>query len=365
MKKIIINESQLRLITEANGVSDKMLKVAQVMGDNIVDVALKSIIDNVSLIEEWLDDYDSEYTDSIEVDGEQFSYAIFYDKRTDGELRGEWEGDTVRLNYAFIEKAFLSGDDEDGERRLSYYYYLLNDMDTDDERDAYDYAEEYVRQISEFDAIEMSRVEIMERIVPVILHELTHGLDKDSDPMNAVWLKYGFNKIHEDDVRAFKYLFSSSEINSRVASAASLFKRYLQWNVSGQFINKHSERELFDEVIGNVLKNSELAMSEMQGYVNIIGHNSDTNKENIENCIRTRTKPYSLAYALAINDKGLYANSNASHVMRIYALDPKGFVEKVIRYYQGKIDSYKKRIYRTCYYIFMNYPHRVEDEQEA
>ena len=52
MKKIIINESQLRLITEANGVSDKMLKVAQVMGDNIVDVALKSIIDNVSLIEE-------------------------------------------------------------------------------------------------------------------------------------------------------------------------------------------------------------------------------------------------------------------------------------------------------------------------
>ena len=79
MKKIIINESQLRLITEANGVSDKMLKVAQVMGDNIVDVALKSIIDNVSLIEEWLDDYDSEYTDSIEVDGEQFSYAIFTD----------------------------------------------------------------------------------------------------------------------------------------------------------------------------------------------------------------------------------------------------------------------------------------------
>ena len=65
--------------------------------------------------------------------------------------------------------------------------------------------------------------EALERIVPVILHELTHGLDKDSDPMNAVWLKYGFNKIHEDDVRAFKYLFSSSEINSRVATVCDNF----------------------------------------------------------------------------------------------------------------------------------------------
>ena len=61
MKKIIINESQLGLITEANGVSDKMLKVAQVIGDNIVDVALKSIIDNVSLIEEWISRQHQQY----------------------------------------------------------------------------------------------------------------------------------------------------------------------------------------------------------------------------------------------------------------------------------------------------------------
>ena len=60
MKRIIINESQLHLITEANGVSDKMMKVAQAMAESVVNEALAEILNNGSLIEEWLDDYDSE-----------------------------------------------------------------------------------------------------------------------------------------------------------------------------------------------------------------------------------------------------------------------------------------------------------------
>ena len=43
MKRIIINESQLHLITEANGVSDKMMKVAQAMAASVVNEALAEI----------------------------------------------------------------------------------------------------------------------------------------------------------------------------------------------------------------------------------------------------------------------------------------------------------------------------------
>lgn len=361
MKRIIINESQLHLITEANGVSDKMMKVAQAMAGSVVNEALAEILNNGSLIEEWLDDYDSEYTNYVEVDGEEYKYIIFYDRRTNGELRGEWDGDSVRLNYAFIEKAFLYGDDEDGERRLSQYYDLMND----EEMDSSECAEDYIRQIQEHESVEMSKVEIMDVITPVILHELTHGLDNDSNPLDSVWLKYGFNKIHEEDVRMFKYLFSNSEMNSRVASAASLFKRHIQWNVSGRFMKNHTERELFDEVMKNVLSNKELAIGDAQGYIDIIRHNSTDSKESLMNCINTRQKPYSLAYALAINDNGLYGNSNSMHVLQIYASDPQAFVNKVINYYQEKLDRFKQRVYRTCYYIFMNYPRRVDNELEA
>ena len=77
MKRIIINESQLHLITEANGVSDKMMKVAQAMAESVVNEALAEILNNGSLIEEWLDDYDSEYTNYVEVDARNTSILFF------------------------------------------------------------------------------------------------------------------------------------------------------------------------------------------------------------------------------------------------------------------------------------------------
>lgn len=349
-KTVIINEEQEKLLYESLGINNQMFKVADVMSKQIAFNSCFEIASDVSLLNDWLNDYDTTYSDSIDVDDAEYNYEIFYDERgSNGVLKGEY-GNLVRLNWNFIESLFIepeerlsSGNYDDAE---TYYEQLIEDVDESMFRSMYGYY-------------------IYTGIKPVILHELTHSLNSESNPMNRAWLMHDTNSCNEQDVRTILYLFSPDEMNSRVASAGAIMEDLLKWKSSGneKKQGKQNLNQYFKQLLNEVLKNDELCIRDMKTYISLmLGEHCDSGY--IQDCINNKKRPYSLIFSLAVNDEKLYKNSKYWRTMSLYAKNPTNFEEKVCHFYQNAFENYKSRIARACWNIFQNYDWNLSKEEE-
>jgi len=367
MKRVIINEKQANSVfnlKESAGANDTMLIVADNIARQIAFNDIWEILSDTSLIESWYEEYDNVYRNSVEYDGTEYNYEIFYEPSSEnGTFDGRADNDVISINYYNLETHFL----EDEKRIRDYKKSWDNEDDEDTEEfDVYEYCK---NAKAWFDYYEAYRV-----AYPIILHELTHTLDKKSDPMDRIWIK-NVNRFNEDDVRNIIYLFSTSEMNARVASSASLFLYYYRMETSGRdlktYVNENKLNELFYKVLmPKVLSNNELRMREMELYVGIISQEWSTcSKEYLQSCMLKPTSSVnSLAFHLALNEDKLYKRSNPRQVLKIYASNPQGFEEKVKSFYENLLNKYKSRIYKTCWNVFTKHSWEhpyIEDDADS
>lgn len=366
MHKVIkINESQVnRLFTimESSGVNDAMFKVADLIARQISFSDIFKILSDTSLIEDWHDGYDTTYDNEVEYEGETYNYSVFYDEGGDsGFENGNTDGDTVSVNFYIIERVIAEYNEM---KRINYTSY---DEDEDDDFDAYLYSQEalYGCPGAEYD--------IYKVVCPVVLHELTHNLDKNGNPMDRLWIK-PVNRYNEEDVRDYMYIFSTSEMNSRVASAPAILMSIIKL--------EHAEKDLKDVInsknprtkqiffsqnlMPSVFDSPELKINHMGTLVGLL-ENYNTHfpisAEYLEDCLKSKPTTFvnSLFFHLAINEPKLYKRSNARQVLKLYATNPREFELKVIQFYKDLFEQYKKRIYKACWYVYDNYPWDVQE----
>lgn len=363
MKRIIITESQANGIINLNesaGANDTMLIVADKIARQIAFNDIWEILSNSSLIECWYEEDDRVYRNSLEYEGIEYPYEIFYEPtRGNGTLNGETDGDVISINYYNLETYFL----EDSRKIREYPSYWDEEDDEDDSYvprfDAYEYCQEAKEGFDEYQVYRVA--------YPIILHELTHTLNKESDPMSRLWIK-SVSRYNEDDVRSIIYLFSKSEMDARVASSAALFLYYYRMETSGHdvdvYTNENKLNELFYKVLmPQVLSDNELKIRDMELYVSIITNEwGSCSKEYLQSCmIKPISNVMSLAFHLALNEDKLYKRSNPRQVLKIYASNPQRFEEKVKNFYQNLLDKYKSRIYKACWNVFMKHSYEHKD----
>ena len=188
--------------------------------------------------------------------------------------------------------------------------------------------------------------------------------------MDRLWIK-PVNRFNEEDVRDYMYTFSTSEMNSRVASAPSILLSTLKLEYSESDIEQvresGAENYFFTEdLMPKVMKNVEIDYSHMKTLVGILESYSThfpVSKEYLEDCLAAKHTKFvnSLFFHLATNEDKLYKRSNPRQVLKLYASDPRKFEQKVAGFYRNLFEQYKKRIYKACWYVFTNYAWEVAD----
>jgi len=363
-KVVRLNESQvdrLFIIQESSGVNDVMFKVADLIARQISFKDIFEILSDIRLIENWHEGYDRTYNNEVDYEGKTYRYEIFYEaaSTSGGMRRGETDGETVSVNFYIIEDVIAEYNEmkriADG--RYSY------DEDDEDEFNAYEYSREalYGCPGIEYD--------IYKIVYPVVLHELTHTLG-NSDPMDRLWIK-SVNSFNEEDVRDFMYTFSTSEMNSRVASAPSILLSTLKLEYSESDIEQvkasGAENYFFTEdLMPKVMNNVEIGYSHMKtlvDWLNSVNVHFPTSKEYLEDCLARKNTKFvnSVHFHLATNEDKLYKRSNPRQVLKLYAADPQKFEQKVTQFYQNLLEQYRRRIYKACWYVFTNYAWEVAD----
>lgn len=357
-----LKENVSPMLKESMGVNNDMLRISQGMAKEIVLTAIPKILSSTDYIESWKEDWGKEYSDRFE----EYVYTIFYDENDMGLLKGEWD-DGVRLNWAFIEKTFLE------------YEERLENIDEDDfDADAYCQ--------NALDNYEWQKLQIYSQIQPVILHELTHGLNADADPFERVWIK-DVNRFDEEDVRNFMYQFSESEMNSRIASIGPVMHNAMKYFESSRDIARLKQEGSagFYEILREHVWNSdelnvnymEMLLSslergvreedEFKSWCNANGEEYDPNhlKLQIQNALQ-RSLPYDIFYSLAINESGLFKKRPLKNVKQLYINNPQAFREKVYNFYANKLKKYKERIIRACWEVWTNegkYSLNIDNEE--
>ena len=332
-------------LSETAGVSKRMLAVADAIARKIAGEDVLKILDDTRLIDDWHEGYSETYDGEINVNGETYQYEIFYNSKN----RGESSSDVIGVNFSVIED-------------------LMEELDTKIEQTSYGY---YDDEEEEFDSTAYAEdakycypsyyLEAYQAIFSVALHELTHTLNPDSDPLDRLWVKQ--TKWNYEDVRNILYLFSKSEMNSRVASASAVFLNYYKLNQSGKAVkdawNSGKQNRFFSDVLmPYVMNDRELQVREMQSWVDMLKSEiGNVSQEYLSQFIsegRSYSTLFSLPFHLAINEDGLYKRSNPRSVLNIYARDPEAFENKVYSFYNRELQAYKQRIYKVCWYVFNN-----------
>ena len=333
-------------LSETAGFSKKMLAVADALARKITGDDTYEILGDTGLIDDWHEGYSETYDSYITVEGQTYDYEVFYDSGVNSK-NGEASSDLISINFALIERTV-----EDLDVRIGDNSY----DEEDEEFNAYDYAESFKEYYSFY------RLNAYQAVFPVILHELTHTLNPESDPVSRLWIKS--TRWNEEDVRNIIYLFSTDEMNARVASASAVFLNYYRLNSAGVHVKNAWEsgkqnRFFSDVLMPNVLGDRELQIKEMETWVGFLGQEvGKTSQEYLQEFIREgrpASALFSLPFHLAINEDRLYKRSNPRSVLAIYARDPEAFENKVYNFYNGLLQKYKQRIYKACWYTFNNY----------
>lgn len=355
MSKVIkINELQANrvfLLNETNGVNNEMFEVADKIAKDIAFNALNDLFDNEDIFDDWVNDYDETYRGSVEHNGSNYSYEIFYDSSSNGTLNGETDGDCIGINYKVLENIFI-----DNGKKLSDVYF---DEEGDNDFNVYEYCENARDSYIGFE------YDVYNKVYTIALHELTHTLDKESDPMDRLWIR-NTNRFTEEDVRGILYLFSTSEMNARISSAASILINKLRLETSGSEkdeITKSKNEYFYFKLMEDVLNDNELRIDEMQSYINLLSRD-EVSEEYLLSFING-SKPlsgvYSIVYQVAINEDKLYKRSNPRQVLKLYASNIDWFKDKVVNFYENLLERYKKRIYKVCWHVFNTYSWNFEE----
>lgn len=202
--------------------------------------------------------------------------------------------------------------------------------------------------------------EIVNYLYPVILHELTHDRDEGGSNNDHIWLG-SYHKFNEEDLREILYLFSDNEINARVASAAALMDNSMgDLFVDSEFSNGSEFSEFVNEW---VIKDGEkeLHLRYMTTLVNSIGLDFNNDKKYISRLQKGET-PYSLAYGLFRNDSRLKRNRN---LKRLFHQNYVAAREYVVNFYKKKLEQYKKKIIRACWYAYQTKMSKTHENNQA
>ena len=347
-------------LSESAGVNNTMFIVSDKIARQIAFKDVYEIFSDTRLIECWHDDYGNTYDNKIEYDGEIYSYELFYEpSRNGGVYHGETDGDSISINFYLIEKIVAEYNEMKRICDGNNYY----DEEDEDDFDAYEYSKQALEGCVGIE------YDIYKEIQPIVLHELTHTLNKSDDVMGRNWIK-NVNSYNESDVRDFMYLFSTSEMNSRIASASALLINFIKLEISRKDIdyikNSGSEIDYFKyELMPKILKHNEIKYEYMQTMVNLLASNAKDfpcSQEYLRGCmLKPVSSVYSLPFQLAINEDKLYKRSNPRQVLRLYASNPQSFEEKVVLFYKNLLEQYKSRLYKVCWHTYTNYSWNVDD----
>ena len=370
MKKIIkISESQMNSVfnlVESAGVNDTMFAVADKIARQVSFNDIFEILSDIRLIENWHEEYDETYNNSVEYDNEIYRYYIYYEPMSENGVRkGGDDGNCVEVNFYEIEGVIAEYNEMD---RILSYSSMFSFNEDDDEFDAQEYSK------TALEGCPGVEYDIYKKIYPIILHELTHTLNKNSSPIERLFIK-PTNRYTEEDVRDFMYTFSFDEMNARVSSAAAILNSIIKLEYSKKdlqdAIEYGAENYFFREIMSKVMNNNEIKYHHMDTLVKMLESNSlhfPTSREYLQSCMnKPTTAVYSLAYQLAINEDGLYKRKNPRKVLRMYASNPEKFEQKVTDFYRNLLEQYKRRIYKVCWHAFTNYSWDVgemDDEYE-
>lgn len=373
-KSIVITEEQCRrILSEAQGIPDGAQDMAEYIVWNIYDN-----MPDAYTLSEMLDAYENSYdyeeghTRSVELDGKTVRYTLMISRNKNGE---ESEGE-IYVNYRTVisiisellkREGLVEYDDETGERHY--------DLDTLKEISGGEYRGDYDLYGEIYDSLE--------RMIPVVVHELTHKKASDSGDDNDVASKpyaYGMRQYHRNDeynseIREYLYLIDPRETNSRVASSYSLFMNYLTDSSFHQLMRNDDYdgvRSTFDAIMKRVLNDGELKFDLLNVLLDNVKEEADRYNEyktaNPDDFIysqeeyTSRFMNESYAFLLAANDtrilgsvvqNGKRINANGrnslSNIKNLFKTNPLLFTTKVYNWLDNYIKTYKQRIYKTCW----------------
>ena len=289
-RKLIISENSFKRLFESAGVPDGMYEVAcDVLNDIIFNEPSEEEIENMK-------DYDNcDIEREVETPIGIITYTLFYDDGYGAKL-GEADEDSISINYAPFAKGWQN---------------------------------------------------VEERMLPVILHELTHlySFRKGADEGNLdyIWMNYE-GKI-EDDVREFLYAIDPNELNARVSSSVAVFDSYYYGttNACGNF----------KKSIELTLDNVELRMTsityvieQLQNELNYIIKEGQSNF-NLQWDENYNFKQWLYGFSLAANDKRIIGNTRMA--VAACKRDYKTVLKKELKLYNTILEKYKRKIYKACW----------------
>lgn len=336
--RLKITESQYNKIflDESRGVPNDAVEIA----NNVVDSLVNEIDDIESEIEELKSSYGEEWDYHFSYDffvpsDRDYHIELYYDLNdrkkasTDGYC-------SIEINYAHIKRIVDRAVSrlKDAKKRIS--------QDT---------------KIGGFVSDYVSR-EVRGYLYPIILHELTHDEDESDGPNDHIWLGR-YDSWHEEDLRDILYIFSEKEMNARVSSSYAI----MEYSMEELFVDKFENGREFESFVKEYViddSEDELQCKHMQTLVDLILLDFADNKDYIKQF--GKSLPYSLSYQLYLNDSRLKNNRN---LKRLFNQNYKAAKKFVADFYQGKLDDFKKRIMRTCYYAYQKHLEEQETISES
>lgn len=289
-KRVYITENQYNKLFESAGVPDGMYEAAaDILNDIIFNEPSEEEIENMK----EYNDYDE--TRQIETSIGTITYTLFYDDNYT--KLGEADSESIYINYAPFANDW-------------------NDWNN-----------------------------VGERMLPVILHELTHLYSfrkgaKESD-FDYIWLNY--NSKIDADIRDFLYAIDPSEINARVASSIAVFENYW-YNETNHDFKKAIKMTLDDTelrfytinyVIEQLQKELEFITEGGQEYFNKVWNENHNFKQLL------------YGFSLAANDKRIIGNRKAAEMA--CKSNYKAVLNKELNIYNNILKKYKRKIYKACW----------------
>lgn len=289
-KRVYITENQYHKLFESAGVPDGMYEAAaDILNDIIFNEPSEEEIENMK----EYNDYDE--TRQIETSIGTITYTLFYDDNYT--KLGEADSESIYINYAPFANDW-------------------NDWNN-----------------------------VGERMLPVILHELTHLYSfrkgaKESD-FDYIWLNY--NSKIDADIRDFLYAIDPSEINARVASSIAVFENYW-YNETNHDFKKAIKMTLDDTelrfytinyVIEQLQKELEFITEGGQEYFNKVWNENHNFKQLL------------YGFSLAANDKRIIGNRKAAEMA--CKSNYKAVLNKELNIYNNILKKYKRKIYKACW----------------
>ena len=256
-------------LVESAGVNDTMFAVADKIARQVSFNDIFEILSDIRLIENWHEEYGETYDNSVEYDNEIYRYYIYYEPMSENGVRkGEPDGNSVGINFYEIEGVIAEYNEMD---RILSYSSMFSFNEDDDEFDAQEYSE------TALEGCPGVEYDIYKKIYPIILHELTHTLNKKSSAIGRLFIK-PTNRYTEEDVKDFIYTFSFDEMNARVSSAAAILNSIIKLEYSEkdlqEIIETGAENYFFRELMPKVMDNNEIKYHDMDTLVKMLESNS-------------------------------------------------------------------------------------------